>query len=304
MTELLKPNERWRIVQEDCIEHMAKMPSESVDFSIFSPPFPTLYAYTDLPNDIGNSEGWNADAKIHLSFFFRQFGRVLKPGRVVVVHVCQIAKLKRTGEVGLFDFRGFCIRLGQRAGLVYEYDWLIRKNPQAQAIRTHSHELQFSGLERDQAKSRGALGDYLIKFRAPGENAIPVRGNVTRNEWIQWAEPCWNDIKETDTLNTAAAKGVSDTRHICPLQLPIIRRAVRLYTNENELVFSPFAGIGSEGDGSIRLGRRFYGTEIKDEYVDEARLNCEKAEKARAEDNRTLFDSIAASDDAALLNAS
>lgn len=292
MKQLLKPNQRWHVEQEDCIEHMAKMPAESVDFSVFSPPFPTLYAYTDLPNDIGNSEGWDADAKLHLSFFYRQFARVLKPGRVVVVHVCQIAKLKRTGGVGLFDFRGFNIKLGQRAGLVYEYDWLIRKNPQAQAIRTHSHELQFAGLERDQARARGALGDYLIKFRAPGENKIPVLGNVSRNDWIQWAEPCWNDIGETDTLNTAAAKGASDTRHICPLQLPIIRRMVRLYSNENEIVYSPFAGIGSEGFEAVKNGRRFYGTEIKDEYVAEARRNLEKAEREWMYDGRTLFDNM------------
>lgn len=292
MKQLLKPNERWKIVQEDCIEHMAKMPAASVDFSVFSPPFPTLYAYTDLPNDIGNSEGWDGDAKLHLSFFYKQLSRIVKPGRAVVVHVCQIARLKRTGEVGLFDFRGFNIRLGQRAGLTYEYDWLIRKNPQAQAIRTHSHELQFAGLERDQARARGAIGDYLIKFRAPGENATPVRGGITRNEWIQWAEPCWFDIGETDTLNTAAAKGDSDTRHICPLQLPIIRRAVRLYSAEGEIVYSPFTGIGSEGYESVKLGRRFYGTEIKDEYVAEANRNLAKAEREWMYDGRTLFDAV------------
>lgn len=204
----------------------------------------------------------------------------------------QIPKLKRTGEVGLFDFRGFNARLGERAGLVFEYDWLIPKNPQAQAIRTHSHELQFAGLERDSACSRGALGDYLLKFRARGDNKIPVKGDVTRNEWIQWAEPAWYGINETDTLNTRAAKTENDTRHICPLQLPVIRRLVKLYSNAGEIVFSPFGGIGSEGHEALLLGRRSYSCEIKDEYVKENRINLIRAEKQHAADSRTLFDEL------------
>lgn len=271
--------ERWRVVQEDCIEHMATMPAESVDFSVFSPPFPSLYAYTDSESDIGNSEDFKGDAKLHLSFFFHALRRVLKPGRVAVVHVMQIPRLKRTGEVGLHDFRGLTIRLGERAGMVFEYDWAVRKNPQSQAIRTRSRELQFAGLERDRAKSRGCLPDYLIKFRAPGDNAVPVDSDnqVSRNDWIQWAECCWEDIRETDTLNTAEAKGAEDTKHICPLQLPVIRRLVRLYSNPDEIVFSPFSGIGSEGYVSLMEGRRFYGCEIKTEYIETARRNLANA---------------------------
>jgi DNA modification methylase len=138
--------------------------------------------------------------------------------------------------------------------------------------------LQFAGLESDRAASRGALGDYLIKFRAPGENAVPIRGDggPSRNDWIQWAEACWSDIRETNTLNTKEAKGENDTKHICPLQLDVISRLVRLYSNPSEIVFSPFAGIGSEGHEAIRLGRRFYGCEIKDEYVAAARRNLEQ----------------------------
>lgn len=176
---------------------MAEMPPESVDMSVFSPPFPALYAYTSSEADIGNSEDLQHEAKLHLSFFYRQLARIIKPGRVVVVHVMQIPRMKRTGGVGLFDFRGLNIRIGQRCGLVYEYDWLVTKNPQAQAIRTKSRELQFAGLESDRAKQRGSLGDYLIKFRAPGENAVPIvgPGQVTRNNWIDWAESAWTDIR-------------------------------------------------------------------------------------------------------------
>jgi hypothetical protein len=203
-----------------------------VDFSIFSPPFPSLYAYTSSDADIGNSESMKGDAKLHLSFFYRQLVRIIKPGRVACVHVAQIPRMKRTGEVGLFDFRGMNIRLAERAGFVFEYDWCIRKNPQSQAIRTRSRELQFAGLESDRAKSRGTLPDYVLKFRVPGDNAIPVDDDegesrtVWRNRWIEWAECCWEDIKETDTHNVREAKGKDDTKHICPLQLGLIHSRV------------------------------------------------------------------------------
>lgn len=291
---LLSNGTRWRIVQQDCVEHMATMPAASVDFAVFSPPFPTLYAYSSLPEDIGNSEDLKGEAKFHLSCFYRQLSRVVKPGRAACVHVMQIPRLKRTGEVGLHDFRGMNARLGERAGLVYEYDWRIRKNPQAQAIRTHSHELQFAGLERDRARCRGTLDDYIIKFRAPGDNEVPVideKGNpkqVTRQDWIEWAEGTWTDIKATDTLNAAEGRGEDDTKHICPLQLGLIRRLVRLYTNPDEIVFSPFGGIGSEGYGAILEGRRFYGCEIKDEYIAAAKVNLQRAEQMVKENARCL----------------
>lgn len=290
---LLSKKEQWVIHHGDCITHMLEdMPPQSVDFAVFSPPFPSLYAYSSEGCDIGNSDDLKGEAKIHLSWFYRGVVRVLKPGRVAVVHVAQIPRMKRNDEVGMNDFRGMNIRLGERAGLVWEYDWIVRKNPQSQAIRTKSRELQFSGLERDRAKSRGALPDYLLKFRAPGENSTPVdsTGQVSRNQWIDWAECCWGDIKETDTLNVREAKGEKDTKHICPLQLGVIERLVKLYTNPNELVFSPFAGIGSEGYMALKLGRRFYGCEIKDEYLAQAKKNLAVAEKAARDANRTLFD--------------
>lgn len=289
---LLSNNESYHVHHGDCIEHMATMPAASVDMSVFSPPFPSLYAYTSKPEDIGNSEDLRTTAKLHLGFFYRQLARIIKPGRVVVVHVCQIPRMKRTGGVGLFDFRGLNIRLGERSGLVYEYDWLVRKNPQAQAIRTKSRELQFSGLEADRAKTRGTLGDYLIKFRAPGENetAIDAEGQVSRDAWISWAEAVWFDIKETDTLNVRGTKGEGDTKHICPLQLGVIERCIRLFSNPGEVVFSPFAGIGSEGYEALRLGRRFYGCEIKDEYHAECVRNLEKAiAEGEREEKESLF---------------
>lgn len=287
---LLKSDEQYRIHFGDCITHMADMPAQSVDFSVFSPPFPSLYAYTSSPSDIGNSEDLKGEAKLHLSFFYRQLARVVKPGRVIVVHVAQIPRMKRTGECGLFDFRGMNIRLGERAGLEFWYDWAVRKNPQAQAIRTKSRELQFSGLESDRAASRGSLPDYLLKFRVPGENAVPInsRGEVSRENWISWAECCWTDIRETDTLNVSEGRGENDTKHICPLQLGVIDRLVRLYSNPGEIVFSPFTGIGSELYTALKRNRRAYGCELKQEYYDAAISNCERA-LASKEDEAALF---------------
>lgn len=304
---MLGNNEEYGVFHGDCIEHMREMPPESVDFSVFSPPFPSLYAYTSEAADIGNTDDIEHETKIHLSYFFRALRRIIKPGRVAVCHVMQIPRMKRDGKKGgLKDFRGLCIRLAERAGLVYNYDWMVRKNPQAQAIRTRSRELQFTGLESDRAKSRGTLCDYLLVFSPDGENAIPVNspGEVSRNDWIKWAEGCWDDISETDTLNTAEAKSENDTKHICPLQLEVIRRCVLLYSNPGELVFSPFAGIGSEGfvslggtspktKLSIANPRRFYGCELKPEYHAKALENLAKATRQREERSKTLFDFLA-----------
>ena len=282
---LLSVDTEWHVHEGDCIDHMfGEIPEDCVDFSVFSPPFPAMYAYTDSEADLGNVDDLGKESILHFKYFFNALNRVMKPGRVVVVHCCQIPRMKRCGGVGMHDFRGLLIRLGERAGLIYEYDWLITKNPQAQAIRTRSREMQFAGLESDRAKCRGAIPDYLIKFRKQGENEIPIQSDgVTRNDWIRFAEAAWIDIHETDTLNVRGTKGEGDTKHICPLQLGVIRRLVKLYSNPGETVFSPFAGIGSEGVVSVELGRKFYGCELKPEYHRTACKNIELAAKSRAD---------------------
>ena len=286
--------DNWRLHHGDCIEHMATMPAASVDFAIFSPPFPSMFSYTSEESDLGNSENLEGEARIHFSFFFKQLFRIVKPGRVVCVHVMQIPALARNGEESTWDFRGIVIRLAKRAGFNYDIDWTIGKNPQSQAIRTHSHRLLFVTLTRDRAKSCPAFVDYIIKLRVPGENAVPIDSDeIARNDWIPWADGhwSWHDIYETDTLNTAPAKSEDDVKHICPLQLEVIRRCTLLYTNPGEIVFSPFAGIGSEGyvalggkspktKRSIVNHRRFYGCELKSEYYEEAKRNLAIAEKA------------------------
>lgn len=294
-------NDLFRLHHGDAIEHMATMPDECIDMSVFSPPFPSVFAYSSELADIGNSEELAGEAKFHLSAFYRQFVRLLKPGRVVVVHVAQIVRMKRAGEQGLFDFRGMNIRLAERAGLVYEYDWSVRKNPQSQALRNKAWELKFQGLETDRAGSRGALPDFLLKFRKPGKNDTKIsNGEITRSDWISWAEHCWSDVIETDTLNVAEGRGEHDTKHICPLQLEVIRRLILLFSSPGEIVFSPFAGIGSEG--YMALGgtspktkkriiepRRFYGCELKDEYYAAAVRNLGRAVEMAQQSERMLW---------------
>lgn len=297
---LLRDDQEFHVHFGDCIEHLAEMEPKSVDFSVYSPPFPAVYAYSNMAQDIGNSEDLGRDAKLHFSFFFRKMIRVMKPGRVMVVHCAQIPRMKRCGGEGLFDFRGLLIRIGERAGFVFEYDWVVSKNPQSQALRTRSRELQFAGLESSRANSRGALPDYLLKFKAPGIASVPIdsKGQVSRNQWIEWAECCWGDIRETDTLNVIEGRSESDTRHICPLQLEVIDRLVRLYSNPGEIVFSPFAGIGSELYTALKLGRRAYGVELKPEYHTVALRNCERAIRQReAKNTLPLFADVDVRDD-------
>lgn len=299
---ILKDGEQWRLIHGDCIERMADMPDQSADMSCYSPPFPAVFSYSAKMEDIGNSES-RPEGRLHLSYFYRQILRILKPGRVMVVHVAQIPRMKRAGEQGLSDFRGLNIRLAERAGFVFEYDWVVRKNPQSQALRNKAWELKFQGLESDRAASRGALPDYLLKFRRPGKNEVKIdtKNEVSRNDWIKWAEACWDDIIETDTLNVAEGRGEDDVKHIAPLQLEVIRRLVLLYSNPGEIVFSPFAGIGSEGfmalggkspktGKQIALPRRFYGIELKPEYFEAAESNLTRAvEQANAAAQLPLF---------------
>lgn len=293
---LLSSDEKYKVLLGDSIVKMVEdMPQDSVDMSVYSPPFPSLFSYSSESADLGNSEDLRGEAKLHFSFFFRSMLRVMKPGRIMMVHCMQIPGLIRNGENGIFDFRGLLIRLAQRAGFDYQYDWCYTKNPQAQAVRTHSHNLLFVTLERDRIINRGALPDYLIKFQKPGINAVPVDSpGISRNEWIQWAEAAWDwkSLRETDTLNTAEGKSEDHVKHICPLQLPVINRLIKLYSNPNEIVFSPFAGIGSEGYEAIKLGRRFFGIEINPRYHATALLNLKRAAEIAKQNEYTLFDML------------
>lgn len=274
----------WTLMLGDSCERLAELDDNTVDLSVYSPPFASLFTYSPSPRDLGNS--FDRDEFLaHYSYIISHVLRVTKPGRLSCVHVQQLSTTKAThGVVGLTDFRGQVIEAHQKAGWTYYGEVTIDKDPQAQAIRTKAHCLMFQTLNRDSSGSRPALADYLLLFRKPGENATPIKPDCDNETWIQWARPVWYDIRETDTLNTRVARDDADERHICPLQLPLIERCIRLWSNPTDLVLSPFTGIGSEGYVAVKHGRRFVGCELKASYWRTACENIRAAEQQLAMD--------------------
>jgi DNA modification methylase len=290
----------WRMLLGDCVERLGEVEDESVGLSVFSPPFPTMYVYTDQARDMGNVRDVR-EMIAHYEFLLPELMRVLMPGRTVAVHLAQAQSRKVDGlEIGLIDFRGETIAAMTRAGFTFYGEVTIDKNPQVKAVRTKDRGLLFKSLAEDSANMRMAQADYLLQFRKPGENPHPIRagisekydnehGWITPEEWIEWAAPVWyrasehypGGIRETDVLNVSAARDEKDERHLCPLQLGVIERAVKLWSAPGEMVLSPFAGVGSEGFRALQLGRRFTGVELKRSYFDTACRNLMAAAASR-----------------------
>ncbi len=279
----------WRMMLGDSSERLGEVGTESIDLSVYSPPFADLFTYSPSERDLGNSRGWGEFFE-HYAFIIREVLRVTKPGRLTCVHTSDIpAMASRDGWIGIKDFPGEVIRAYEREGWVFVGRAFVQKNPQSQAIRVKSKALLFVQLRKDAADSRPALIDQILLFKKPGENAIPVKpvenGELDNETWIEWAHGIWLGIHETDTLSYNEARGPNDEKHICPLQLGTIERCVKLYSNPGELVLSPFAGIGSEGYEAVRLGRRFVGIELKPDYYRVAVNNLRTAEnKAKGGD--------------------
>jgi DNA modification methylase/superfamily II DNA or RNA helicase len=267
----------YKLMLGDSAERMAEIPDGSIDLSVFSPPFMSLYTYSPTERDLGNSRSED-EFFGHFNFIIDQLLRVTKPGRACCVHVAQVpAMLARDGYIGLKDFRGKTIERFEDRGWIYDGEVCIDKDPQAQAIRTKAKALLFVQMRKDSSWSRPALADYIIKFRKPGENKTPITPEITNDQWIEWARPIWYGIKETETLNVVEAREEKDERHICPLQLETIERCIKLWSNPGELICSPFAGIGSEGYVALKQGRRFVGCELKRSYYETAARNLERA---------------------------
>lgn len=278
----------WRIMLGDSCERLAELDENSVDLAIYSPPFASLYTYSPTLRDLGNSHSRD-EFFAHYRYVSQGVMRALKPGRLCVVHCQQLSTTKAThGTIGLTDFRGELIRAHQADGWVFHGEVTVDKDPQAQAIRTKSHALMFATLERDSSHNRPAMADYLLIFRKPGENTVPVNPDCDRETWIQWARPVWYSIRETNTLNAAAGRHEKDERHVAPLQLDLIERCVRLWTNKGETVLSPFAGIGSELYVAVQQDRQAVGCELKQSYWRIAVDNLRRAEVER--DTPTLLD--------------
>lgn len=278
----------WRMLLGDSCERMAEIADDSVGLSVYSPPFASLFTYSPSPRDLGNSAS-RGEFFEHYGFIIRENLRITMPGRICAVHVQQLTTTMATnGVIGMTDFRGDVIRAYVDNGWIFHGEVTIDKDPQAQAIRTKAQALMFVTKNRDSSMTRPALADYLLLFRKPGDNAVPIKNDVSNEEWIDWARPVWLDIRETNTLNARVARESADERHICPLQLDFIERVIRLWSNPGEIVFSPFGGIGSEPYTAVRLGRYGLAIELKPSYWRTAVSNLQEIEMQM--DLPTLFD--------------
>lgn len=272
--------EKWALYRGDCVEVLKGIPDESVGYSIFSPPFASLYTYSNSPRDMGNCRN-HGEFFEHFGYLVDELRRVMKPGRDVSFHCMLLPTSKvRDGVIGLTDFRGDLIRAFQRAGFVYHSEVVIWKDPVTAMQRTKALGLLHKTVRTNASMSRQGIPDYLVTMRAPGEPVDKVtHDDYPVEKWQRVASPIWTDIDPNDTLQFRSAREHDDERHICPLQLEVIRRGVELWTNPGDVVLSPFAGIGSEGYVSVEMGRKFIGVELKESYYRQAVANLEQQAK-------------------------
>lgn len=274
--------ENWNLYNGDCVEVVSGLPDSSIDYSIFSPPFASLYTYSNSPRDMGNCRT-DAEFFEHFSFLVAELARVMKPGRNVSFHCMQLPTSKeRDGYIGLKDFRGELIRCFQQHGFIYASEVVIWKDPVTAMQRTKALGLLHKTVRTNASMCRQGIPDYLITMRAPGEVSDKVTHDPAQypvDKWQKVASPIWMDIDPSDTLQYRSAREHDDERHICPLQLDVIRRGVDLWTNPGDIVLSPFAGIGSEGFVALEMGRRFIGAELKESYFNQAAQNLANASK-------------------------
>ncbi len=271
----------YALYHGDCCEVIMGLPSDSVHLSIFSPPFESLYTYSNSERDMGNSRTSQEFAR-HFRFLTHELYRVMMPGRCVCIHCMDLPRTKeRDGVIGLRDFRGALIRIFERAGFVFHSHVTIWKDPVTAMQRTKAIGLLHKQLKKDSCLSRQGIPDYLLTMRKPGDNperVIHTDQDFPVSLWQRYASPVWMDINQSNTLQRESARDEQDERHICPLQLDVIERAILLWSNPGDIVLSPFAGIGSEGYQAVNMGRRYIGIELKQSYFDQAVKNLQRAE--------------------------
>lgn len=269
----------WVLYNGDCVEVLRGLPEHSVDYSIFSPPFASLYTYSNSPRDMGNCRN-NGEFLEQFAFLVRELRRVIKPGHNVSFHCMQLPTSKvRDGVIGLKDFRGDLIRAFEAEGFIYASEVAIWKDPVTAMQRTKALGLLHKTVRNNATMSRQGIADYLVTMRAPGEvvDKVAHDQDIPVEEWQKMASPIWMDINPNDTLQYRSAREHDDERHICPLQLEVIRRGIRLWTAPGDVVLSPFAGIGSELYVATELGRKAVGVELKASYYDQAKKNLRAA---------------------------
>lgn len=284
----------------DTCEVLPNIEAESIGFSVFSPPFASLYTYSNSERDLGNSKT-DDQFFLHFGFIVSELFRVMQKGRIVAVHCMNLPTSKeRDGYIGIRDFRGDIIRLFQKYGFIYHSEVCIWKDPVTAMQRTKALGLLHKQITKDSCMSRQGLPDYVCAFRKPGDNGNPVDGefvefvgdvgsfrntkNLSIDIWQKYASPVWMDIRQSRTLNKEGSKEQNDERHICPLQLDVIERCLQLWSKEGDVVLSPFMGIGSEGYCSILRNRKFIGIELKESYFQVALKNLEMAVDEKSQD--------------------
>jgi len=282
-----KEGEVYTVHLGDCVKWSRRMADNSIDYSVFSPPFADLFVYSNSDHDMGNCKN-DAEFVAQLKFLIAELFRVIKPGHNVSFHCMNLPTTKmRQGFIGLRDFRGDLIRAFQDAGFIYHSEVCIWKDPVVAMQRTKALGLLHKTIRENATMSRMGLPDYVVTMRKPGEitDRVIHGDDLPVAMWQKYASPIWDDIDQGRTLNKLPARDENDEKHMCPLQLDVIERCIHLWTNPGDLVFSPFTGIGSEGYTAVKMGRRFVGTELKPQYWD---LACQNIEDATQE-QRGLF---------------
>lgn len=273
-------NEKFSLYNGDSVEVLKGIPDNSIHYSIFSPPFASLYTYSNSDRDMGNSKT-DDEFYEHFTFLVKELYRVTMPGRLLSFHCMNLPTSKvRDGVIGIKDFRGLLIRIFTDAGWIYHSEVCIWKNPVTAMQRTKALGLLWKQLKKDSAMSRQGIPDFIVTMRKPGDN--PERVTHTDesfpcNVWRKYASPVWMDINQSDTLQRKSAREDKDEKHICPLQLEVIKRCIELWSNPNDIVLDPFAGIGSTPYVALRMGRRGLGVELKESYYEQAVKNCNEA---------------------------
>lgn len=273
-------HDRYAMYQGDCVETVQGLPDNSVHYSVFSPPFASLYTYSNSDRDMGNSRD-NDEFQQHFLFLITQLYRVLMPGRLVSVHCMNLPAMKsRDGFIGVKDFRGDVIRAFTESGFIFHSEVTVWKNPVTEMQRTKALGLLHKQIRKDSSMSRQGLPDYIVTFRKPGDNPEPIphtHETFPVDVWQRYASPVWMDIRQSNTLQRKSARDEKDEKHICPLQLDVIERCIDLWTNPNDIVLDPFAGIGSVPYQAVIMGRRGLGIELKDSYFSLALNNMDAA---------------------------
>ena len=288
-------NDRYAVYNADCVEVTKQIPDNSIHYTLFSPPFASLYTYSNSDRDMGNCKGDDEFVE-HFKFLAKELYRITMPGRLLSFHCMDLPLLKsKDGVIGLKDFPAILRQIFEECGFIYHSRVTIWKNPVTEMQRTKALGLLHKQIRKDSSMSRQGMPDYVITMRKPGENPEMIshtHENFPVDTWQKYASPVWMDIRQSNTLQRTSARAEKDEKHICPLQLEVIQRCIELWTNPNDIVFDPFAGIGSVPYVALRMNRRGLGCELKESYYQQAETNLGAAILGAAINEPTMSEVI------------